>query len=296
MSAGQPPGGRYSLAGVRQADDGPLRDLLRRISQVIAADARVVAMWLVGSMATGEGDAFSDLDLQCLAADEAIDALRTGWLDLLHRATPTVWVGPFGKAIGGSCITPEWLHVDISFAPRSSWRPGAVVGMSPVLDKAGLLPAEPVPRPPRRGAPFFPAAAVEWFFYMLGSSVAVIGRGEMIPATNGVLVTRDTALVRLLLAEQGLAGTREHDVPTNPFPFTKRLRPYLTEEQHALLEALPPIGCDPDAVIDGYVALARVFIPRARRLAEQTGAEWPGEFERATVRFFEDATGATIGV
>jgi hypothetical protein len=53
----------------------------------------------------------------------------------------------------------------------------------------------------RREAPFFPEAAVNMFLYMLGNMVSVAGRNEPIPATNGVIMVRDVALVGLLLAE-----------------------------------------------------------------------------------------------
>jgi hypothetical protein len=68
-----------------------------------------------------------------------------------------------------------------------------------------------------------------------------------------------------------LASTREHAFG-NPFPFTKRLRRYLTDEQNAILESLPPLSPTIDSAIDGYVAFPEVLIPRARKLAEGTGA------------------------
>lgn len=104
---------------------------------------------------------------------------------------------------------------------------------------------------------------------------------------------RDIGLVGLLLAEQGFATTRENTVG-NPFPFTKRLRRYLTDEQNALLESLPPLLPSIDSAIDGFVALAEIFIPRARRLAEATGARWPSEYEQASVSYFERSVGVRL--
>jgi hypothetical protein len=101
------------------------------------------------------------------------------------------------------------------------------------------------------------------------------------------------ALVPLFLAERGWKSTREHQLG-NPFPFTKRLRDYLTDEQNQLLVALPPLEATIDSVIEGYVALARAFLPRAGRLAERTGAEWPEAYERASVGFFERSLGVSV--
>ncbi len=79
------------------------------------------------------------------------------------------------------------------------------------------------------------------------------------------------------------------------FPFTKRLRPFLTEEQYRVLTGLPPLEATLDSVIDGYLALGRAFLPRARRLAAATGAVWPEAYERASVSYFETSLGVSIG-
>jgi hypothetical protein len=283
----------YSLAGVRSATVEPQQRLTLRAIEVLAADERILAAWLVGGFAVGDGDAFSDVDFQCTVRDDAVDELRTSWIDLVGRIAPTVRISPFPGAIGGLCITPEWLHFDIVFNPQSALDPSTVEGMEPLFDKAGILPAHAVPRPDRSGEPFFPAAAVDMFLYMLGNMVSVVGRDELIPGSNGVVMVRDIALVGLLLAEQGLATTREHTFG-NPFPFTKRLRRYLIDEQNSLLESLPPLEATWDSIIDGYVALARAFLPRARLLAERTGTPWPADYERATIDYFERMLGVEV--
>lgn len=289
------PGSKYSLAGVRAATVAPQEALVARATAVLSGDERILAGWLVGGFAIGDGDAFSDVDLQCSVADEAVEDLTESWVKVANAIAPTVRISPFPGGIGGTCITPEWLHFDIVFNPRSALDPSTVEGMMPLFDKAAILPPGPVPRPDRRGDPFFPTAAVDMFLYMLGNMVSVVGRDEVIPGSNGVIMVRDIALVGLLLAEQGLRTTREHSFG-NPFPFTKRLRRYLTDEQNQVLESLPPLEATWDSIIDNYVALARVFLPRARRLAARTGAAWPGEYEAATIDFFEQMLGVQVGV
>jgi hypothetical protein len=135
-------------------------------------------------------------------------------------------------------------------------------GMVPLLVKAGLIPESARPRPDHQGERFFPDRTVDFFLYMLGNVVSPIGRNEPVPASNGVDMTRDIGLVGLLLAEAGLATTREHTFG-NPFPFTKRLRPYLSDEGNALLESLPPLIATIDSAIDGFLAVAEIFLPRA---------------------------------
>lgn len=294
---------RYPLPGALAATTAPQEAFVQRAVEVLGADDRVLAAYLVGGFAVGMGDAFSDVDLQCIVAPEKADELRTGWVEVMSRVAPPIHVRPFGTlspntprrspTFGGLCITAEWLHYDVVFHVAGEVDPMSVVGMVPLFDKAGLLPVDAVPRPGRKGDPFFPEAVVDFFLYMLGNVVAPIGRDEPVPASNGVVMMRDIGLVGLFLAEGGLTTTREHTMG-NPFPFTKRLRRYLTGEQHALLASLPPVGATLDSAIDGYVALAEVFLPRARRLAEASGATWPAAFERASVAHFERSIGLSL--
>ena len=285
---------QHSLEGLRAATVEPQKALIERAKTVAAEDDRILAVYLVGGFAVGTGDAWSDVDLQFTIRDDAADDVAATWKDVANAIAPTAYIKPFVFIAGGMCITPEWLHFDVVFNPQSAVDPKTVEGMVPLLDKAGILPTEPIARPDRQGGPFFPLAAVELFLYMLGNMVSVIGRDEVIPASNGVIMVRDVALVSLLLAERGRSGTREHQFG-NPFPFTKRLRSYLTDEQNQLLVSLPPLEATIDSVIEGYIALARRFLPRARRLAELTEAEWPEPYVRASVGFFERSLGVSIG-
>jgi len=287
---------RFSLAGIRNATTVPQQNLIKHAVDILSTDDRVLAVYLVGGFALGTGDAWSDVDLQVTIRDDAKDEIADSWGDIVDVIAPTAYRQPFGgSTIGGLCITPEWLHFDIVFNPLSSFDPRSVEGMVPLVDKERVLPDHPTERPDRRRELFFPRSAVEHFLYMLGNCVSVIARNEPVPASNGVILVRDLDLVRLLLAERGLETTREHTFG-NPFPFTKRLRPYLTDEQNSVLAQLPPVEATIDSVIDGYIALAQAFLPRARRLAEKTGDLWPAVYERASVHYFESSIGVELNV
>lgn len=184
----------YSLAGARKAATAPQEAFIAKATEVLSADDRVLAAYLVGGFAVGMGDAFSDVDLQVIVADEAAEDLAESWVDLLHRIVPTVWIQRFGTlnpgAVrrtgrgGGLCITPDWMHVDMVCHAASAVNAHAVVGMVPLFDKAGVLPKEPVPRPDRRSEPVYPETTVSVFLYMIGNVVGAMGRDEPIrPAT-----------------------------------------------------------------------------------------------------------------
>src|SRR5437763_4398514 len=266
-------GSRYSLAGIESATTKPQERLIARAVEVLRDDDRVLAAWLVGSFAVGEADPWSDIDLHFLVPDVHAEDLKESWRDLLHVITPTVMSRPFYPGSdGGYSITPEWVHIDLAFHRESVLDPKSISGMSPLFDKPGdLLPDHPTPRTPFVGAPYFPAEVVDFFFYMFGNLVVVVGRDEPAWAMNGVITLRDLALVPLMFAERGVRKQGGN----------KRLNPFLSEEQRQVLLGLPPIGPTIDSVIDAEVAIARDFIPRGRSLAYPLGAQWPEAFEQA---------------
>lgn len=141
----------YSLAGVQHATTKPQELLVLRVIDVLADDDRVLAGYLIGGFAVGQGDAFSDVDLQFIIEDDAVEDLSASWTSLLELIASPAHVQPFPGVIGGSVITPAWLHYDVVFNPRSSADVTKVEGM--VFDKAALLPAGPVPRPNRGSRP-----------------------------------------------------------------------------------------------------------------------------------------------
>jgi hypothetical protein len=277
---------RYSLAGIRSATTEPQEKLIARAVEALRADDRVLAAWLVGSFAVGEADPWSDIDLHFLVPDASAEDLKESWRDLLDRITPTVMSQPFYPGSdGGYSITPDWVHIDLAFHRESALDPKTVEGMAPLLDKRGdLLPDAPTSRTPFVGAPYFPAEVVDFFFYMFGNLVVVVGRDEPAWAMNGVITMRDLGLVPLMFAERGVRRQGGN----------KRLNPFLSEEQQQVLLRLPPIAPTIDSVIDAEIAIARDFIPRGQALARTLGAAWPEAFEQATIRRVEQAFGVEV--
>jgi hypothetical protein len=286
---------KYPLTGVRAATTRPQERLIARAHEVLATDHRVVAAWLVGTFAVGGADAWSDVDLQCAIDPATAEWFGVNWQTIANEIAPTVAVTPFGGGtIGGFCITPDWVHFDIVFNPADAVTSAPLVGIKPLFDRTGLLLSSAEERAQPAGEPFYPWWLVNFFLYMLGNMVTVVGRNEVIPGTNGVLMCRDTQLIALFLAEQGRFTTREPQAPGNPFPFTKRLRPYLSDEQNQILESLPPLAPTIESVIEGYLAVARAFLPRAKRLAEATNGTWPSEYVAATQSYLERALGMSV--
>jgi hypothetical protein len=270
---------RYPLTGIRAATAAPQLALVERATEVLRADDRVIAAWLAGSFATGEADAWSDVDIHCCVRD---DVPREAWRDLLGTITPTVMAIALPPPVaGGFALTAEWVHVDLVTHLASEFDPAAhAAGARPLFDHGGILENLP-PAPPVQVDPWFPRESVEWFFYMLGNIVTVVGRDDAALAMLGVLTVRDTCLVPLFLAERGVK--RRGGV--------KRLNHWLSAEQRSVLESLPPLVATVDSVVDAQLHLARIFIERGRALADRLGEDWPEELEQATLRHVERGLG-----
>lgn len=260
-------------------------ELIERATEVVSSDDRIQAAWLAGSFAAGTADEFSDIDLHCAISDESADWFRAHWTDLARQISPVVLASPIPGLIGGYCITPQWLHFDIVLHQAGGLDPKRTGPVRPLFDRAGLLPAEPVDPAGMDGPPYFPAASVDFYFYLLGNLAVVLGRGEIILASNGSIMRRDTGLVPVMLGENGV---RKSDG-------NKRLNRYLTAEQRAFLESLPPVSTEREAVIEFDRRVAAELIRRGRALAASTGARWPAELEQATVAYLRRSLGAEFG-
>ncbi len=280
---------RYPLTGIRAATTEPQLAVLAAAHEVLAADERILAAWVAGSFAAGWEDPFSDVEVHGCVEDDVADELAgEGWKELLARIAPTVLAVSFPPpGVGGYALTPEWVHLDLAFERRSQFDADVLETFEPLFDRTGtLLPAEGRRAEVTEGEPYFPHETVDWFFHMLGNLVTVVGRNEPVLGSLGTMTLRDTCLVPLLYAERG----------TRRSGGVKRLRPFLSDEQHDLLEDLPPFTPTIDGVIDGSLAIARIFVPRARALAERTGAAWPLELEAATIAHIERGLGIVLAI
>ncbi len=95
--------------------------LLDRLVDVAKADGRIAAVWLQGSLARGDHDAYSDVDAYLAVADGAFDALWNERAALLAQiARPFAWsdaTTPGLKAIHS--LLEGGIKLDLFFEPAS---------------------------------------------------------------------------------------------------------------------------------------------------------------------------------
>lgn len=103
------------------------RDRVRDyVLQLAAADARVVAGAVVGSLALDEGDRWSDLDLTFAVADHlpVADVLADWTRDLVETLDAVeLFDLPSGTTIYRVFLLPGCLQCDLSFTPASQFGP-----------------------------------------------------------------------------------------------------------------------------------------------------------------------------
>ena len=73
-----------------------------------------------------------------------------------------------------------------------------------------------------------------------------------------------------------------------------RRNPFLTAEQRKALQSLPVGAPDRAGVIEANLAIARLFLPRARSLAARLDMDWPEAFEAATRRHLRGRLGMSL--
>ncbi|WP_329005046.1 aminoglycoside 6-adenylyltransferase [Kribbella sp. NBC_00709] len=250
--------------------------VIARAQEVLPADERVLGVYLIGSYATGAADRFSDVDVHLVVTDESIAWFEEHWTDVLRElAGATVLTDVVPGLIGGLGITEDWLHVDLFMHPLASFDRLQYDGVRVLFDRDGTLfpDGDIAPKGGQAGEPYWPATNVNLYFYFLGNLVTVLRRDERIVGNQGIGAVRDQ-LIALMLAERGVRRTSG----------AKRLNALLSDEQRAVLEAIPSAGTDPTDIIAANQYVCRQFIARGTALARLTGNPWPTEFVEATLK------------
>jgi predicted nucleotidyltransferase len=248
------------------------QSLLDRITQQFETDSRIEALWLAGSFATGKGDAFSDVDVLALCAAGTLGAVSADSVKNIGLIAPPLLVLPLfgGRVI--SVVVEGWQRFDISLIEAEELSRYDPAWLSPLFNRTGVQPPGHYPES-YTPAPETLLRLTNEFLRILGLAVTVAGRADYVVLMSGVEQLRGLTLE--LMLEENRIG---------PWARGGHLsrRPLLTQAQYATLSALPPLSADQASTVANHVALAGIFLPLAKRLCSDAGAQWPVEFEDAT--------------
>lgn len=102
-------------------------DVRRRLLALAEQDPMIIGAALTGSTATGEADAWSDLDLALGVDDHDLTATLEQWTGIMIDDFDAVhhWDLPSGNWVYRVFLLPDLLEIDLGFAPAGNWGPRA---------------------------------------------------------------------------------------------------------------------------------------------------------------------------
>jgi predicted nucleotidyltransferase len=250
--------------------------LFERAAQHFASDARVRALWVSGSIARGDADASSDLDLLLAVADAELDGFAQSWQSWLAEITETVLARPLPFLPGSLySLTPGCERFDVvveraSAVPKSFFRARFCV-----FDRDGLDAQVPDKAKVE--------TAIEEPLRYLAMMPAMLARGELLLGQEGY------GHMRRRISELFL----ELNAPL-PTTGVKHWRDKLSDEQYAVLEALPWPAATREALIEANLTIGRALIQHGRPIAAKLGVPWPEALEAAVRAHLERELGVTL--
>ncbi len=159
------------------------QEIVNQVLTILKNDEHVLGCVLAGSLARGEQDAFSDLDLACYLHDEK----RTGReeiFDQVGRIAPTLWQ-LWIYDIHALYLFENGVRLDLDFCkPSDLSNPSEVytdivIAYDPDGVLCQLIPKVPILQPAEHPKWFEPgdAAMIDWFFWMFRQVVCWAKRG-----------------------------------------------------------------------------------------------------------------------
>ena len=251
------------------------------ISTALEHTPGIQALFLSGSHATGLADKFSDIDFVMVADDGATDAVSALWRDAVAQTGEIVlWWDRTTVPVLINAITADWTRTDVIILKPDEMGHQTQAGLKPLFDHKALHPTlAKAPRPAKPNTKKF-RYQIEEFIRILGLLHLAVGRAEYINGVLGVFHLR-AALVELMI-EETAAPNRGGILHLN------RL---ITDEQKAVLTAMPAPVPEREGMIAAHLAYAAAYLPRARQRALELGVDWPERFEEVTWARLRDSLG-----
>lgn len=235
-------------------------------------------LFLSGSYGNGCADAYSDIDFILVAEEGATDRVAQVWREAIEQTGEIVlWWDRMTVPVLINAITADWVRTDVIILKPDQMKAHSRDRLKPLFDHDGILDTLPEAAASTRPNPKKALYQFEEFIRILGLLHLAVGREEYINGVLGVFHLRNL-LVELMIEETG-APNRGGVLHLN------RL---ITDEQKALLTALPPPVAEREAMIEAHLAYARAYLPRARKRAEALGIDWPERFEAVTWKQLRD--------
>ena len=258
------------------------QNLIDQITTTLEQHAEVGAAFLGGSHGRDESDALSDVDVYVVVVEpERVQETVTKLADSVSDIAPILYskVLPNVRTING--ITDKWQRFDLTVVTGVELGFLASGQVKLLFDNLGLSDAV-LSTPPalqKTSSGKF-LDDVKEFIRILGLSVVVKKRDDLIVAQTGTHLMRDI-LIRTMLIEN------EPQPQRGVLSLSRSLNP----AQQSELQRLPAAEANWPAIEERTRAIVVAFFPRARLLARRLNATWPDEFERLTRKYLSEEIG-----
>lgn len=254
------------LASRRRADA-----LIERLVELCAADERIVAAFLGGSRARGEDDAFSDVDVSLIVADDAYDEVMAERADFVRRLGDAPFIEEFGTLRITFVIFADGTDLEL-YTFRASDLGSIRSGPHRVLlDKTGILegvefPVEEEDDVETRTEDL--RRILFWFWHDVGHFKTAIGRDQLWWAAGQLEALRNYC-VNLERLGQGGANMGE--------PYWKLEAEISTEPLEPLRVTFVPL--ERDAMLRAGRAIVAFFRERGTIVAQMRGLTYPADLD-----------------
>lgn len=254
----------------------PYRQYMQQLTDLMRADERARALWLSGSVARGDTDPGSDLDVILTIADDALEDFLDHWRKWVNRFCEPLIADQVPGARGVlTILTRDMCRIDLVVEGVTEVSASPHRRRAMVLDRDDLASTIPEPEAlPGPDAAAIGAMITEFWRVQAIVPDMVDGRGDMLAALAGI------HLGHRLLYDTFVACNQ----PLPPMGI-KRFRAKLTDEQAQVLLELPPTAADRQSVIAASRALSQAMSSAGRTCAEAVGAQYPTEVAEAVMRY-----------
>jgi hypothetical protein len=246
-------------------------ELLARVVAALEPDHRVRALWLAGSVGRGVADAGSDLDLVVTvrSLDGFVDPGAWAVVDPVITTPIPGMPGCF------ALTTREGLRVDVVLETPADVAGSPYDRRVRVFDRDGLEPPAVVDVTGKPDLARMEATVREFLRQSVIFPAAVVAREDWLLGQVAV------HHYRLMLYDLFVQANQ----PLPPMG-VKHWSSRLTEQQRAILGALPLPAAERDDVIVAMTATREAIRTHGRAALEGAGGAWPTESDDATAAYW----------
>ncbi len=253
-----------------------------RFIAVCRSDSRIRAAFIGGSYVTGTADPYSDLDLDIIISDDALEDFTAHLDDFLHLLGEPVFSETWGRTDMVSLIFADGTEGDLIFHRESDLAAIQSGPYSVLLDKKGLLAGIELPYlapDPRKQAGELQSLILV-FWHDMSHYIKAMQRDQLWFA-QGELETLRSICINLARLQNDFFDTGVGDEPYF------KVDEVLPVEK---LSALKGTFCafEKHAMLQSGLEILRFYQELAHSLAQAHGIPYPEKLERVMLRRLEE--------